>query len=52
MSHAHPTFAEAIKAALAATDNETTYNRNIIYTKKNDKFYLAVLDKINFIRLA
>jgi hypothetical protein len=35
MSHAHPTFAEAIKeAALAATDNRPyTYNRKHVYKK-------------------
>jgi hypothetical protein len=36
MSHAHPTFAEAIKeAALAATDNQsfTRVNRKVIISK-------------------
>ena len=39
MSHAHPTFAEAIKeAALAATDNRALHYKKIIFIKKPRSF--------------
>jgi hypothetical protein len=35
MSHAHPTFAEAIKEAIAATDRATCIIENIVLHLKN-----------------